>query len=158
MRKDKGFTLVEMMVVIGIMAIVSAIAIPNFFSFAAGMKLRSASRDLYSNFQQARMKAIRHNTRWAIRFTASGYQMENCGADNDCTADNIIVKTVNMSKEYPGVAITTSPNANKLVEFNSEGNTINFAGTSTAGTTTLTNSKGSSNVVVTSSGFIKITP
>lgn len=151
MRKDKGFTLVEMMVVIAIVAILSAIAIPNLFSFAAGMKLRSASRDLYSNFQQARIKAIRHNSRWAIRFNASGYQVENCGADNSCTVvtDNTIVKTVNMSKEYPGVSIINTSNV--LVEFNSEG-------FSTAGTTALANSKGTASVAVALTGRIIITP
>lgn len=151
MRKDKGFTLVEMMVVIAIVGIVSAIAIPNMFSFTAGMRLRSASRDLYSNYQQARIKAIRHNTRWAIRFTASGYQVENCGADNSCTVvtDNTIIKTVNISNEYPGVSITNITNV--VVEFNSEG-------FSTAGTTTLANSKGSSSVTVALTGRVIITP
>ena len=93
MRKDKGFTLIEMMVVIAIMAIVSAIAIPNFYSYAAGMKLRSASRDLYSTLQNTRMKAIRQNTRWAVEFTASSYRVVDCGVDNVCggsgTTDNI---------------------------------------------------------------------
>jgi type IV fimbrial biogenesis protein FimT len=151
MRKDKGFTLLEMMVIIAIIGIVSAIAIPNMFSFATNMRLRSASRDLFSNFQQTRIKAIRQNSRWAVRFTTSGYRVENCGLDNNCTAatDNTIVKTVNMSQEYPGVSITSTTNV--LVEFNSEG-------TSTTGTTTLANSGGSSSVIVDLTGRIRMTP
>jgi len=84
MWKDNGFTLVEMMVVIAIMAIVSAIAIPNFYSYAAGMKLRSASRDLYSTFQKTRMNAIRQNIRWAVAFTSTAYVVVDCGPNNVC--------------------------------------------------------------------------
>lgn len=159
-RKNNGFTVIEMMVVVAIIGIVSAIAIPNMFSFAAGMRLRSAGRDLFSNFQQTRMKAIRHSTRWAISFSASGYQVVNCGPDNNCTevTDNTIVKTINIAQEYPGVAINIPSGVTKLVEFNSEGTTINAVGISTAGTTTLTNPKGNSNVVVDSTGRIRITP
>jgi prepilin-type N-terminal cleavage/methylation domain-containing protein len=157
MRKDNGFTLFELLTVIAVIGIVSAISIPNLFSFAAGMRLRSASRDLYSNFQQTRIKAIRQNTRWAVRFTASGYQVEDC-KNNNCSvaADNRIIKTVNMSQAYPGVSITNTTNA--LVEFNSEGTTFNVAGTSTAGTTTMANTKGNSNVVVDLTGRIRMTP
>jgi prepilin-type N-terminal cleavage/methylation domain-containing protein len=125
MRKDMGFTLVEMMVVIAIMAIVSAIAVPNFYSYAAGMKLRSASRDLYSTLQNTRMKAVRQNTRWAVRFdapTPTNYRVIDCGIDNTCgTAtvpgdDSIKVLTPIL----PGLSMSQNF-ADNQVEFNSEG-------------------------------------
>ena len=124
MRKDNGFTLVEMMVVIAIMAIVSAIAVPNFYSYAAGMKLRSASRDLYSTLQSTRMKAVRQNTRWAVQFdapTLTNYQVIDCGIDNICgNGDDSLRILTDISQQYAGVSMSQNFAGNR-VEFNSEG-------------------------------------
>lgn len=124
MRKDMGFTLVEMMVVIAIMAIVSAIAVPNFYSYAAGMKLRSASRDLYSTLQSTRMKAVRQNTRWAVQFdapTPTNYRVIDCGIDNICGNGNDILRIpTNILQQYAGVSMSQNFAGNR-VEFNSEG-------------------------------------
>jgi type II secretion system protein H len=149
MQKDKGFTLVEMMVVIAIMAIISAIAVPNFYSFAAGMKLRSASRDLYSALQKTRMNAIRQNVRWAVEFTSSTYRVVDCGSDNVCSGsgatDNISTTTTNISA-YSGINIPSFPT---IVEFYPDG-------TSNGGTLTFGDSKGhTSQVEVLASGRIK---
>jgi type II secretion system protein H len=149
MQKDKGFTLVEMMVVIAIMAIISAIAVPNFYSFAAGMKLRSASRDLYSALQKTRMNAIRQNTRWAVEFTSSSYKVVNCGLNNVCSGsgatDNIDSTATNISA-YSGINIPSFP---AIVEFYPDG-------TSNGGTLTFGDSTGhTSQVEVLASGRIK---
>ncbi len=147
MRKDKGFTLVEMMVVIAIMAIVSAIAIPNFYSYAAGMKLRSANRDLYSALQKTRMNAIRDNRRWSVIITDSSYMVVDCGPDNDCNSNNINQLTTNIS-QYAGITITGGVPITFI--FNSEG-------TCNAGTITFTNPKGiTSQVSVLPTGRIRM--
>ncbi|MCX5880490.1 MAG: GspH/FimT family pseudopilin [Deltaproteobacteria bacterium] len=152
MQKDNGFTLVEMMTVIAIMAIVSAIAIPNFYSYAAGMKLRNAGRDLYSTLQNTRMNAIRQNVRWAVRFNgAASYQVIDCGTDNTCgTADDdnsgaSIRPTTNIS-QYAGINMTSFP---ARVEFYPDG-------TSNGGTINFVDSRGrTSQVVVSVSGRVK---
>ncbi len=56
-----GFSLVELMVVIGILAIVAAIATPNFISWKPRYHLKSAARDLFSNLQRARLQAVKEN-------------------------------------------------------------------------------------------------
>ncbi len=145
MKNDKGFTLLEMMVVIAVIAIVSAIAIPNFISFASGMKLRSASRDLYSNMQKARMNAIRQNTTWTIQFTSSGSNLTGYSVLNNGAV-------VNIANGYPGIVMSisgTTPFQNNHALFYSDG-------TSNGGAVTFANSTGQlSTVTVLASGGIK---
>lgn len=154
MFKTTGFTLLELVMVISIMAIISAISIPALYSYAATNHLQSATHDLYSNLQAIRMKAVRANNRWAILFKPFGYHVVNCGPDNTCSTtasgDDVIVKTVNFSQEYPGVAFFQDYSG-KLLVFNSEG-------TSNADTIILTNVKNDKpkSVVVSSMGRIRI--
>lgn len=70
----RGFTLVEVLVVIAILAIMGAIATPNFLSWLQNKGVRSASRDMYSYFRQAQVMAIKKNRNCAISFNgSSGY-------------------------------------------------------------------------------------
>jgi len=67
MKKD-GFTLIELLVTMIILAIVTAITIPVFARWLPDYRLRGAARDLYSNFQLAKMAAVRNNSNCAVTF------------------------------------------------------------------------------------------
>jgi prepilin-type N-terminal cleavage/methylation domain-containing protein len=149
MKKNKGFTLLEMMVAIAITAIVSAIAIPNFISVAAGTRIRSASRELCSTLQQARLNAIRMNTRWAVQYGAANYQAIDCGPDNTCGTGDDVVKIP--TSIPPGVTMSRDFAGNQTV-FNADGTSTSAIITKT----TLTNTKGTSDITVAPSGRIII--
>ena len=62
LKTEAGFTLIEMMVVIGILGMLVAVAVPNFLDWNKHYKLKEAVGSLHSSFNLARMTAINLNT------------------------------------------------------------------------------------------------
>lgn len=65
-RGALGFTLIELMVTVAVLAIIAAIGVPSLQGFIASSRLRSTTHDLYSALQTARMEAIRRNARVTV--------------------------------------------------------------------------------------------
>ena len=71
MRKKSGFTLTELVIVIVVLGILTAVGVPNFLSWLPKYRLKSAARDLYSNMQLAKMAAIRANGNCSVTYSSS---------------------------------------------------------------------------------------
>ncbi len=60
------------MVVLAIVGILAAVAIPSMYQWLPGMRLKSAARDVYSSLQKARMQALTENREIFVRFENTG--------------------------------------------------------------------------------------
>ncbi len=61
MRSTRGFTLIELMVTIAIMAIMVAIGFPSFQAMIASSRLTSTTNAMVSTLQMARMEALKQH-------------------------------------------------------------------------------------------------
>jgi prepilin-type N-terminal cleavage/methylation domain-containing protein len=105
--QPKGLTLMELMVTIGVASILMAIAIPNFISTLPGLRLNDAARQVATDLQQIRMKAIAQNIPYQMTLSTTTYVLKRCN-DSSCTAStndsgNIALPT--------GITVVTPPTA-----------------------------------------------
>jgi len=133
-RSRGGFTVIELLTVVGIMMIITAIATPSFYYWLPTYRLSAGARQIAADFQLARMKAISQNTTYRLNFqTSSTYVLE---VDND---NNGVPETVESGPFELPDGITASPT----------GPTANFQSRGTAsGTDTITVSNSDATKVV----------
>src|SRR5438270_1013559 len=67
-----GLSLVGLVVVLAIILVVSAVAVPNIVSAMRGVRLRGTASDYAGMLQQARMRAVQDNRIYSVRFGNDG--------------------------------------------------------------------------------------
>ena len=68
MRKQAGFTLIELIITISIVAIVLSVAIPNFIGWGPERRLAGAAGDIQGALQTARLVALKENSAATVNF------------------------------------------------------------------------------------------
>ena len=79
MRKEKGFTLIELMIAVGLTGLLLSMAVPALDIFVANARQTGAINDFVSSIHKARSTAITTNARVTICPSASGNNCEAVG-------------------------------------------------------------------------------
>lgn len=79
MKKNTGFTLVELMITLFIISILLTVGLPSLRSYAQSNQLIASSNELLSALHIARSEAIRLNSRVSICDSSNGTSCSNTG-------------------------------------------------------------------------------
>jgi len=132
--REGGFSLIELMVVIGIMAIILAVALPIYNQWRQSTALSTASQTLMAHLKQARVMAVSNNRQVSVTFTANSYTVDSAGSNP---------QQYLLSDYAKGLTLSTTFASNTLNFFS---NGVSDT-SSNKDTVTITNSSGASKTI-----------
>jgi type IV fimbrial biogenesis protein FimT len=134
MKKIHGFTIIELLVTMVVLAIVAAVAVPSFNSMVTNNRLAGEINDLVATINFARSEAITRGVSVVVCKSADGAACTNAGdwsqgwiiftdTDNnqsvDAGAGDVVIRAI---AGYSGTdAMTGSGNSANWVSFNRNG-------------------------------------
>jgi type IV fimbrial biogenesis protein FimT len=78
-RQSRGFTLIELMVALAVMALLMMVAVPSFQSTIASSRVTSVTNELVGTLAAARTEAIRRGVRVTVCASADGASCATSG-------------------------------------------------------------------------------
>ena len=130
MRKDSGFTALELATVIAIVAVIAALTMPPYLKWLRAHRLRGAVINLTADLEMAKIRAIRENRFVVVQFDTDNYKIfvdrgDGFGGDPNWELENADDELI-ANREMPaGVTIDDAglsfPTHSNKTRFNGRG-------------------------------------
>jgi len=137
--RRRGFTLVEIIIVIAVITIIAALAYPNFQGFMASRRLNGAARQVQGDLLAARMRSVSENREIKVKFiNGNQYTMFYDYNNNGQVDTGEAIETRDIHPVYYDVVITPVSGYAPLFYPRGTANTGEITLTGTAGSKTVT--------------------
>lgn len=125
MMKGRGFTLLELIVAMVIFSILTAMAIPSFYTFRKNADQKDAARNVLLALRHARTMAVTENIEYQVAFDldSQSYWLERGNLSQNSTSWNV-VRTFPAPKpgiELRALAQCTATSGERRIQFNPDG-------------------------------------
>ncbi len=87
-RAERGFTLTEVIVVLALIAILTAISVPPFVQWMSNAKYRASARNVQSILRETRSKAINTNLEHRVEFESNNRRYRVKQGNRSCYSNN----------------------------------------------------------------------
>jgi type IV fimbrial biogenesis protein FimT len=119
MVDSRGFTLIEAVIVLCIIAIMALIALPSLKAYIDNSNLRTAANDLASSFYLSKEKATAGFTVYQTTFTSGGsgsYTVSKCSSSGtSCSSSFSDISATDFSAFGSEIKLTASPSDNPVI-------------------------------------------
>jgi prepilin-type N-terminal cleavage/methylation domain-containing protein len=126
----RGFSLIETLVVISILALTAIVTIPNMIAWRSGMQFRAAVNELRNDLEFSKTRAVKENAKVTVAFDPAAGQYHMTYQDPE--SNTILLKSQTLPA---GVRIASGNNTSFSTSFSSRG-------TADTGTIVLANQQG----------------